>query len=166
IAAGFPSAAPLAPNGPAAGVSDRIGVTQGVDEFRNQTHFLTLDAFLDIGDDTLELNAGYQDTILRQLHALNLGNAPLTYVDQQFVHTPYDVTSVELRYYSNGRSFWNYMIGADLIRSLSPVFVTQPNDSFINGLALSPTQTIPFFLDTPVNVSIFIPDQATHYSFF
>src|SRR5579883_614079 len=167
--AGFPGTASLAPNGPVAGVSDRIGVTQGVDEFRNQTHFLTLDAFLDIGDDTLELNAGYQDTILRQLHALTLSKAPLTYVDQQFVHTPYDVTSVELRYYSNGRSFWNYMIGADLIRQLNPVFVTQPSDSFISGAALSPTFTFPFgghYIQTPVDVSIFIPDQATHYSFF
>jgi iron complex outermembrane receptor protein len=168
-AAGFPSTAPLAANGPMAGVSDRIGVTRGIDEFRNQTHFLTLDAFLDIGDDTLELNAGYQDTILRQLHALNLGNAPLTYVDQQFVHTPYDVTSVELRYYSNGRSFWNYMIGVDLIRQLDPVFVEQPSDSFITGAALSPTFTFPFgghYIQTPVDVSIFIPDQATHYSVF
>lgn len=132
-AAGFPSSALFVPNGPVAGVSDRIGVTQGVDEFRNQTHFLTLEASLDIGDDTLDVNAGYQDTILRQEHALNLGNAPLTYPAQQFVHTPYDVSSLELRYHSNGRDFWNYMIGADFIRSLSPVSVQQPSDSFISG---------------------------------
>jgi len=161
----FGGTGPLTPNGPVAGVSDRVGVTQGVDEFRNQTHFLTLNAFLDIGDDTLELNAGYQDTILRQEHALNLGNVPLNYVDQQFVHTPYDVSSVELRYYSTGRDFWNYMIGADLIRQLDPVSVQQPSDSFITGLKIGPT-IIPFYLDTPVNVSIFIPDQATHYSVF
>lgn len=167
--AGYPGTASLASNGPVAGVADRVGVTQGIDEFRNQTHLLTLDAFLDIGDDTLELNAGYQDTILRQEVALNFGNAPLTYVSEQFDHTPYDVSSVELRYYSNGRDFWNYMIGADLIRQLDPVSVTQPSDSFISGAELAPGVLFPFnghYIQTPVDVSIFIPDQGTHYSVF
>src|ERR1700722_10379628 len=61
------------------------------------------------------------------------------------------------------------MIGADLIRQLDPVFVTQPSDSFISGAALSPTVTFPFgghYIQTPVDVSIFIPDQGTHYSVF
>ncbi len=169
VAAGYPGTPAFAPNGPVAGVSDRTAVTQGVDEFRNQTHFLTFDSFLDVGDDTLELNAGYQDTILRQEHALNLGNAPLTYMAEQYVHTPYNTASAELRYYSNGRSFWNYMIGADFIRQTDPVNVEQPSDSFISGAALSPTVTFPFgghYIQTPVDVSIFIPDQSTHYSVF
>jgi iron complex outermembrane receptor protein len=106
--AGFPSKAPLVANGPELGVSDRGAVTNGPSSFRNQTHFLTLSSFLDIGDDTLELNAGYQDTLLKQNRSLNAGNAPLTFEDLQTVHTPYDTTSVELRYYSNGREFWNY----------------------------------------------------------
>jgi len=169
VVAGFPGTPVFAPNGPVAGVSDRIAVAPGITEFRNQTHLLTLSTFLDIGDDTLELNAGYQDTILRQLRGQNIGNAPLTYVSQQSVHTPYDVMSAELRYYSTGREFWNYMIGADLIRQLDPVNVTQPSDSFISGAALSPTFTFPFgghYIQTPVDVSIFIPDQGTHYSVF
>ena len=62
-------------------------------------------------------------TILRQERGLNIGNAPLTFEDEQRVHTPYNVASAEVRYYSNGRSFWNYMIGADLIRQTNPVNV-------------------------------------------
>jgi len=169
VVAGFPGTPVFAPNGPVAGVSDRVAVSQGPTEFRNQTHLLTLSSFLDIGDDTLELNAGYQDTILRQLRSLNVGNAPLTYLDEQSVHTPYNVISAELRYYSTGREFWNYMIGADLIRQTNPVNVEQPSDSFISGAALSPTVTFPFgghYIQTPVDVSIFIPDQGTHYSVF
>jgi iron complex outermembrane receptor protein len=169
VVAGYPGTPAFVPNGPVAGVSDRTAVSQGVDEFRNQTHFLTLASFLDVGDDTLELNAGYQDTILRQEHALNVGNAPLTFPAEQFVHTPYNVASAELRYYSNGRSFWNYMIGADFIRQLDPVSVEQPSDSFISGAAVTPTLTFPFgghYIQTPVDVSIFIPVQAVHYSVF
>jgi iron complex outermembrane receptor protein len=61
------------------------------------------------------------------------------------------------------------MIGADLIRSLSPVFVTQQADSFISAAALAPKAIInfaPHYIQTPVNVNIFIPDQGTHYSVF
>jgi iron complex outermembrane receptor protein len=169
VAAGYPGTPVFASNGPVAGVSDRIAVAPGVTEFRNQTHLLTLSAFLDIGEDTLELNAGYQDTILRQLRGQNVGNAPLTYTSEQYVHTPYDVMSAELRYYSTGREFWNYMVGADVIRQLDPVFVTQPADSFISGAQVSPTFFFPFgghYIQTPVDVSIFIPDQGTHYSVF
>jgi len=169
VAAGFPGTPVFAPNGPVAGVSDRVAVSPGPTEFRNQTHLLTLTSFLDIGDDTLELNAGYQDTILRQLRSQNIGYAPLTYLSEQNVHTPYNVVSAELRYYSTGREFWNYMIGADLIRQTNPVNVTQPNDTFISGAALSPTVSFPFgghYIQVPVDVSIFIPDQSTHYSVF
>ena len=168
-AAGFPSTAPLVANGPGLGVSDRGAVTNGPSEFRNRTHLLTLSSFLDIGDDTLELNAGYQDTLLSQNRSLNTGNAPLTFENLQTVQAPYSTTSVELRYYSNGRAFWNYMIGADLIRSLSPTVVTQQSDSFISAAALSPTTIInfaPHYIQTPVDVGIFIPDQGTHYSVF
>jgi iron complex outermembrane receptor protein len=168
-AGGYPSKAPLAPNGPAAGPTDRIAVSPGIDEFRNRTQFLTLTANWDIGDDTLALDGGYQDTLLKQLHSLNLGNAPTGYIDQQVVHTPYTVTSVELRYFSSGRTFWNYMVGVDLIRQLDPVSVQQPSDSFITGAGLAPGAVFnfyPHYIDTPVDVSIFIPDQGTHYSAF
>ncbi len=167
--AGFPSTAPLVRNGPAASVTDRISVSPAVDEFVNRTHLLTLDASLDIGDDTLELNGGYQDTLLSQQRAANNANVPVGYDGQQIVHSPYSVSSAELRYFSSGRSFWNYSLGVDFIRSLSPVTVTQPSDSFITGAGLAPGVVFPFaphYIETPVNVSIFIPDQSTHYSVF
>jgi len=166
---GFPSTAPLVPNGPAAGVSDRIAVAPGITDFQNRTHFLTLSATQDIGDDTLSFDGGYQDTNLKQAHGLNIGNAPVGYIDQQTVHTGYNTMSAELRYQSNGNKFWNYMIGADLIRQLNPVSVQQPSDSFINGAGLAPGVVFPFsphYIETPVDVSIFVPDQGTHYSAF
>ncbi len=166
---GFPSVAPQVPNGPAAGPSDRVAVSPGVDEFRNRTHFLTLSADWDVGDDILAFNGGYQDSLLTQNHSLNIGNAPVGYPYQQTVHTPYNVSSAELRYYSAGRTFWNYMIGVDFIRQLNPVLVQQQNDSFITGAELAPGVVFPFsphYIQTPVDVSIFIPDQSVHYSVF
>lgn len=165
----FPAKAPLAVNGGPASIGDRYSVVPGANEFSNRTHFLTLKTSYDIGDDTLALNAGYQDSLLSQDRSLNIGNVPAGYLYHQNVHTPYDTMSVEIRYLSNGREFWNYMIGADLIRALNPVQVQQQNDQFITSYKPSATANLSFlpqYSQIPVDVAIFIPDQSTHYSFF
>lgn len=165
----FPKKAPLVSNGPAISLDDRAAVAPGVDDFRNRTHFLTLSADYDIGDDTLALNAGYQDSLLSQAHSLNIGNVAAGYLYQQDVHTPYSTTSAEIRYLSKGREFWNYMIGVDFIRQLNPVSVQQPSDQFITSYQFSPGKYLNFlpqYTQVPVDVNIFIPDQYTHYSVF
>nr|WP_089220105.1 TonB-dependent receptor [Sphingomonas laterariae] len=147
-----PSLLTPARSGPAAGVKDRIGVTEGPLNFRNRSHMVTLDANWDLGAHTLELLAGHQNTLLRQRSDQDYGNAIPDYVFLQDVRTPYIVNTAELGLASADRSFWNYSASVYYSKQTGDVTVSQPADQFfVNPVPLTPL---------PPSFGAYLPIQA------
>ncbi|ARS26129.1 TonB-dependent receptor [Sphingomonas sp. KC8] len=144
-------------SGPSASVKDRIAVTDGRMNFRNRTHIATLDAKWDLGAHSLQLVAGHQNTLLKQVVDRDYGNAVPGYANAQFNRIPYIVNSAELRLASTNRTFWNYSASLYYLKQTGDVTVTQDSNQFFANV--TPATPLPYSFGAylPINVDILAP---------
>lgn len=163
-------------NGPAAGPSDRISVTDGPATFNREYDFLTFGADLTIGSGVLSLNASKMDASLDQRLDYDIGNAVPNYDEYQLLFIPYSNAYLELRYASDLSGPFNFQLGANYSENISsPVTVNQRTDSLLSGvpaflLGLPPEfgviSTFPLYSISPVIVDIVSPTEFESSSAF
>lgn len=163
-------------NGPAASVSDRIGVSEGPSEFNREYDLITASLDWDLSHGSLSLNASKMDAQLDQRLDYDVGNAVIGYDEAQILSIPYDTTYVELRYASSLSGPFNYQVGANYSRHHSdPVLVDQKADSLLSGLPAfmlgyppeyGVISLFPMYSISPVDVFVDTPTQLENVSYF
>ncbi|WP_461342931.1 TonB-dependent receptor [Brevundimonas sp. GN22] len=166
----------FAPNGPAASISDRIGVSEGPTRFEREFDLLTASLDWQLKNGSLSLNASKLDAELNQRLDFDVGNAVLNYDESQILYIPYDTSYVELRYASELNGPFNFQLGMNYSRQYSdPVYVNQRTDTLISGMPaflmdLPPEygviSTFPLYSISPVDVFIESPTQLENTSYF
>ena len=164
------------PNGPVAGISDRIAVSEGPSDFRRKFDLLTMSLDWQLKHGSLALTASKMDAMLKQRLDYDIGNAVLDYDESQILDIPYDNSYLELRYSSDLSGPLNYQVGVNHSRSTSdPVIVRQRTDSLLSGMPaflmdLPPEygviSTFPLYSISPVNVFIDSPTRFKNTSAF
>jgi len=164
------------PNGPVAGIEDRIGVSDGANRFDRTYDLLTASLDWELEHGSLSLNASKMDAKLDQRLDYDVGNAVIGYDESQLLSIPYDTTYVELRYASDLSGPLNFQLGANYSRHHSdPVLVDQKADSLLSGmpafmLGYPPEYGVislfPLYSISPVNVFVDTPTQLENVSYF
>ncbi len=164
------------PNGPEAGISDRIGVAEGPTTFKREYDLLTFSADWNLGFGSLSLNASKMDAMLDQRLDFDAGNAVLNYDETQLLEIPYDNKYVELRYSSQLEGPFNFQVGANYASTRSdPVIVRQKTDQLLSGMpaflmGLPPEygviSTFPLYSLSPVDIFIESPTITHSRSIF
>ena len=166
----------FAPNGPAAGIEDRVSVTDGPNFFKRDYDMLTVSAEWALSHGAISLTASKMDAYLDQQLDFDIGNAVSNYDEYQILGIPYEVEYAELRYSSELDGPFNFQIGANYSSSVSdPVFVHQRTDSLLSGMpaalmGLPPEygviSTYPLYSLSPVVVDIESPTDLSNKSAF
>lgn len=157
-------------NGPVAGVSDRIAVSDGPSTFGREVDLLTFSADWTLPLGTLSLAGSLTDGYLDQRLDFDSGNAVPNYDEMQVVQAPTDGKSVELRFASDLAGPFNFQMGAGYgSQKQNPAMVYQRTDYLISGFSDGQgnvTSTFPNYVLSPVNVEIATPnDVASKYVF-
>lgn len=136
---------------------DYRAVHEGVNQFENSGHLITLSAAWDLGPVILDLVAGRQDSELTQPVDLDSGNAVPGYIQFNQTIAPYDVDTIELRVSSNNDGFWNWTAGAFYSHHTGDTLYTSNLDTIVGGsLPLVPGVNL-----FPLDGDIFIPLDTT-----
>jgi iron complex outermembrane receptor protein len=163
-------------NGPAAGIKDRIGVTDGLNQFDRKYDLVTGTADWEMAHGSLSLNASYMEAKLKQRLDYDFGNAVIGYDETQLLSIPYKTSYVELRYASSLSGPLNYQVGINYAKHRSdPVQVNQKSDALLSGMPASmlgyPPEygvisLFPLYSISPVDVFVDTPTHTDNTSYF
>ena len=164
------------PNGPAAGIKDRIAVSEGPTTFQREYDLVTFSADWEASFGSLSLNASKMKAELDQVLDFDAANAVVNYDERQSIEVPYDNDYVELRFASNTEGPFSYQLGANYSSTKSdPVIVRQRTDALLSGMpafmmGLPPEygviSTFPLYSISPVDVYIDTPTVTYTRSIF
>ncbi|TWB25703.1 TonB-dependent receptor [Nitrospirillum bahiense] len=141
---------------------DRVSLTNGPTEYHYTGNVTTLTGELDLGGVAINYVGGYQQISNDRVSDLARGGSIPNYSQMQYVNTNIHQVSQELRLTSQGRDFWNYLVGVYYDNVNSP---TSVNQAQILPFALSPTPMPPLSFGV-FNVGIDAPASIQDYAIF
>lgn len=120
-------------SGPALGVKDYSGVSEGDRLFSNNSHFVTGTVEWNMGGVTLSALGSYQNSLLTQHYDQDAGNSIPNYVNVSTVISPYKQVVGELRLASNNDGMWNWTLGAFYSKMSGVVTQAQQANTFFGN---------------------------------